>query len=53
MKIRVSFTIDIDQKAWAEEFGLDPEDVRADVQDSIHNMSHAYAAGLDLLAAKD
>jgi hypothetical protein len=32
MKVRISFTIDIDADAWAAEYGIDPKDVRKDVQ---------------------
>jgi hypothetical protein len=32
MKIRISFTVDIDPEVWALEYGLDPSEVRADVQ---------------------
>lgn len=32
MKVKVSFTVEVDQKAWAEAMGLEPSEVRADVQ---------------------
>ena len=32
MKIRISFTVDIDPEVWALEYGLDRSEVRADVQ---------------------
>lgn len=37
MKVRVSFTVDIDADAWADEFGCDRADVRRDVQDYFSN----------------
>ena len=33
MRVRVSFTVDIDAEAWAETYGLTKAEVRADVQD--------------------
>lgn len=32
MKVRVTATVEIDAQAWAEEYGIDPADVRKDVQ---------------------
>ena len=31
MKVRVSFTVDIDAEAWAREYGVPMNEVRADV----------------------
>ena len=48
MKVKVSFTLDIDSKAWQAEYGIDPADVRADVQQYIENsvVAHLSDAGL-------
>jgi hypothetical protein len=35
MKIRVTLTVEIDAKAWADNYGVDPEDVRNDVRQYI------------------
>ena len=32
MKVRIDVTVDIDQEAWAEEFLLEPNEVRKDVR---------------------
>ena len=32
MKIRVSFTVDLDARGWAAEYGLDASEVREDFQ---------------------
>lgn len=32
MKVRVSFTVDIDPSAWTDIYGVSDSDVRADVQ---------------------
>lgn len=32
MKIRVAFTLDVDDEAWADEFGLERSEVRDDVK---------------------
>lgn len=32
MKIKVTFTLDVDPEAWALEYGIQRKDVRADVQ---------------------
>ena len=32
MKVKISFTIDINADSWAAEFGIDKADVRKDVQ---------------------
>jgi hypothetical protein len=42
MKVKVSYTIDIDADAWANEFGLDKSEVRADVQQYLARIGHDY-----------
>ena len=42
MKVKVSYTIDIDAEAWANEFGLDKSEVRADVQRYMAQIGHDY-----------
>jgi hypothetical protein len=37
MRVRISFTVEIDPDAWASEYGIDREDVRRDV--------HTYVEG--------
>lgn len=32
MKVKVSYTVDIDAEAWESEFGIERAEVRADVQ---------------------
>lgn len=32
MKIKIEFTVGVDQQAWADEYGIDLKDVRADVK---------------------
>lgn len=49
MKVAVKFTVDVDASAWAAEYGLMPEDVRADVLDLIENAALDHLAGLGLL----
>ncbi|MFE3589440.1 hypothetical protein ACFXOY_18240 [Streptomyces niveus] len=40
MKQRITFTLDVDEQAWAEEYGLDPADVREDVRSYMANLLH-------------
>lgn len=42
MKVKVSYTIDINAEAWANEFGLDGKEVRADVQQYLARMGQEY-----------
>jgi hypothetical protein len=42
MKVKVSYTIDIDADAWANEFGLDKSEVRADVQQYLARAGHDH-----------
>jgi len=37
MKIRTGITLNIDAAAWASEYGVDPADVRADVQNHLRS----------------
>ena len=37
MKIRVSFTIDVDEEAWSLEYGVDKSEVRQDVKSHVLN----------------
>jgi hypothetical protein len=32
MKIKVTFTLDVDPASWQENYGTDPKDIRKDVQ---------------------
>lgn len=43
MKVKVSFTIDINQQAWADEFGIDKSKVRADVQQYLTRIANDFA----------
>lgn len=51
MKVRVSFTVDIDAEAWADEYGTerDSAPTRADVQRHVQNMTMAQLDSLGLL----
>lgn len=42
MKVKVSYTIDIDADGWADEFGLDKSQVRADVQQYLARLGHEF-----------
>lgn len=49
MKVRVSFTIDIDPKAWSEEYGVETAaEIRQDVSDNIRYgvLAHLEEQGL-------
>ena len=42
MKIKISYTIDLDATAWAEEFGIDKSEVRADVQQYLTRIGREF-----------
>lgn len=42
MKVKVSYTVDIDADAWASEFGIDKSEVRADVQKYLARIGEQY-----------
>ncbi len=45
MKVRVTVTLDVDADAWATEYGLNLEDVRADVKEhAAHSLTGHFAA---------
>lgn len=48
MKVRVEFTVEIDPKAWALEYGLEPSDVRGHVKDSAAYWAQAQIEQLGL-----
>lgn len=50
MKIRIAVTLDIDPDAWVTEFGVEREDVRADVQEYFKNIVYGQAASVSVLA---
>jgi len=33
MKVKIEFTLEVNAKAWANEYGIENEDVRSDVKD--------------------
>ncbi|MFB8351027.1 hypothetical protein ACFQ7W_05435 [Streptomyces niveus] len=50
MKQRITFTLDVDEQAWAEEYGLDPADVREDVRSYMANLLHCmYPVSAELV----
>jgi hypothetical protein len=48
MKIKVTFTVEVDPAAWSEEYGVDPDEVRHDVQEFFANAAHAHIEQLDM-----
>lgn len=42
MKIRVTFTLDIDPESWASEYGLDKTEVREDIQAYLANEAREW-----------
>jgi hypothetical protein len=49
MNIRISTTVNIDPAAWAADNGLDPADVRADVQAHAAHVIHEWLASLGVV----
>lgn len=49
MKVKVSFTLDVDVQAWAAEYGIDPAEVRADVRNHTEQGVRDQLGGLGLL----
>ena len=45
MKMRVSITINVNEEAWAYEYGLDKADVRADVRQALENLVRESYSG--------
>ena len=50
MKVKVTFTLDVDAKAWALEYGIDASEVRGDVQEYLYSQSLGHLDALGLLA---
>ena len=48
MKIKIQFTINVDPEAWANEYGIDLDDVREDVKRYIENHSREQVEFLGL-----
>jgi hypothetical protein len=52
MKIRLTYTVDVDPETWSNSFGVAREDVREDVRDYFRNLIQQCAAaeetGLEL-----
>ena len=42
MKVRVSFTVEVDQEAWANAYGIDKQQVRHDVNAYIYHGFLSY-----------
>jgi hypothetical protein len=49
MKVRISFTLDVDDEAWAVEYGIDKSEVRKDVQTYVEYGVQADLDSRDLL----
>lgn len=50
MKVRVSYTVEVDPEGWVSEYGVDPSEVRDDVKDHLHTCGVEHLASLGLLA---
>jgi hypothetical protein len=42
MKVRVQFTVEIDEEVWASEYGIEKSEVRADVNAHVAEASWAW-----------
>lgn len=50
MKVNINTTLDVDEKAWAEEYGFDVSEVRQDVRSYVETLIHeSYAAQSKLI----
>lgn len=45
MKIRMTFTLDVDEEAWAAEYGAEPAGVRKDVKSYVTTLLNDCRAG--------
>lgn len=50
MRVRVSFTVDVDPGAWMDEYGVERSEVRADVLRYVENSVRAHLDDLGLAA---
>lgn len=50
MKVRISFTVDIDVDAWMMNYGVESGDVRKDVQVYVENGTRDHLGSLGLLS---
>jgi hypothetical protein len=53
MKVRVSFTVDINADAWATEYGIEPSGVRDDVKQYVEFMAEGHLERLGLLKTQE
>tara|TARA_Y100000310_G_scaffold338498_1_gene428292 strand:- start:89 stop:250 length:162 start_codon:yes stop_codon:yes gene_type:complete len=49
MKVLINFTVDINEKTWARDYGLDPKEVRQDVKKHVCSGIHDHLYDLGLL----
>lgn len=49
MKIKIEFTIDVNEDAWATEYGLPLSEVRADVKSYVENCVKDGLRSMELL----
>lgn len=49
MKVRVAFTIDVDPATWSAEYGIEPAEVRRDVQDHAEQSIRAHFDSVGVL----
>lgn len=52
MKVSVKFTVNVNEDAWAREYGLAKDEVREDVQDLAHETVLQHLMNLGLLAPR-
>ena len=49
MKVKISFTIDVDPDEWIANYDCDKKDVRADVNDYVYHGTYAQFADMGYL----
>jgi len=52
MKVKVSFTLDVDVEAWMREYGIERDEVRDDVLTLAEDAIHSHLLNLGLLTQR-
>ena len=53
MKVKINFTVDIDEKAWMCDYDIEPREVRQDAKKHVCNGIHDHLYDLGLLNYKE
>lgn len=52
MKVKIEFTLDVNEQAWMDIYGIERDEVREDVRTMVEDAAFSHLLGLGLLVQR-